>query len=210
MKEIFERQRQKEANLNWKYPWFNVAYNYAIAATCITLAVSLIIWGLDVRTDRRAAEMTAAAMANYQAEVKAAEDARAQELAAAQADEENVIQQEAREVAKAFYGIRRFCDRYGYDDSDLATYARCMFNRADAKKTPLKSVISREGQFLGYSEDNLVLDVYLQPALAAVREWHSEDVKPCGLDYQYAELTERGIYLVNEFGADGYVRRWHA
>lgn len=210
LKEIFKKQRQREADMTFRHPWFNVVYNYVIATTATALIISLIIWGLDVRTERRANEMTATAMASYQAELEAAEEVKAQELAAARASEDYIIEQEAKEVAKAFYGIRRFIERYSYDESDLETYARCMFNRSDAKKTALSDVISRKDQFLGYAEENPVLDVYYKQALKFVKAWHSEEIKPCSSDYQWAELTERGIYLVDEFNADGYVRRYHA
>ena len=74
----------------------------------------------------------------------------------------------------------------------------------------LETVVSREDQFLGYSDGNPVLDNYYQLAKQFVTDWHNEDVKPCDFSYQWAELTDKGIFLVNEFGADGYARRWQA
>ena len=204
---ILEDQKQREENMLFRHPWFNVVYNYVIAITVLILAVAVIAWGLDVRTERRADEKAATAMAAYQAELKAEEDAKAQELAAAQASEEYIIQQEAKEVAKAFYGIRRFIERYGYSEKDLETYARCMFNRSEAKKTTLNAVLSKKDQFLGYSDDNPVLDVYYQQALKLVTAWHEEEIKPCDVSYQFAELTDIGIFLTNVFNADGYQRR---
>lgn len=207
---IFETQRQREADLNWRYPWFNMVYNYIISGMLLALLISLAVWGLNVRTERKAGELAATALANYQAELQAAEDARSQEIAAAQMAEENIIQQEARAVAKAFYGIRLFIERYRYTEADLETYARCMFNRAEASGATLQSVISRPDQFTGYSDNNLVLDVYYQMALKFVEAWHNETVKPCDIKNQFAELRDDGIWLVTEYGADGYVRRWHS
>ena len=122
------------------------------------------------------------------------------------------MQREAEAVAKAFYGIRNFIVKYHYTEKDLKTYARCMFNRADAKNGlyDLETVIGRKDQFLGYDSKNPVLNEYYTVAQAAVEEWHRETVKPCDVSYQYAELTENGIYLAAEFGADGYARRWQA
>lgn len=206
----FEKQRQIESDMSFRHPWFNMVYNYIIAGCLVMLAVSLVIWGVDVHTERRAEAMTALAMENWQAEQDAIKTAEAEQLAAVKASEEYAIEQEAREVAKAFYGIRLFIERYGYDKTDLETYARCMFNRSEAKKTDLQTVIARKDQFTGYSEGNLVLDVYYKPALEFVTAWHNEEIKPCDLSYQFAELTENGIFLVNEYGADGYARRWHS
>lgn len=121
-----------------------------------------------------------------------------------------VIEREAQDVAKAFYGIRLFVDKYHYADKDLKTYARCMFNRVDAGNgvNDLHVIVSTPEQFLGYYETSPVLDEFYTVAKEAVAEWHAETVKPCDLTYRYAELTESGIYLTNEFGADGYARRW--
>ena len=210
LKEYFDRQRQLEADLNFRHPWFNVMFNYTVAMCMICLVISLVIWGVDVHTERKAEAMTATALASWQAEQEEIQKAEAEQLAAQKASEDYIITQEAREVAKAFYGIRLFIERYGYDKTDLETYARVMFNRSEAKKTDLKTIIAKKDQFTGYSEDNLVLDVYYTPALEFVTTWHSEEVKPCDLSYQWAELTDKGIFLVNEFNADGYVRRWHS
>lgn len=210
LKELFETQTQKEADMNFRYPWFNMIYNYIVAAVLLALAVSLVVWSVNESTQRKVEEEAAIALAAYQKELQEAEDAKAQELAAQRASEEYVIQQEAEAVAKAFYGIRLFIERYRYDESDLETYARCMFNRSETSKTSLQSVISREDQFTGYSDNNIVLDVYYKPALKFVEAWHSETIKPCDLSNVFAELTDKGIFLVSEYGADGYVRRWHA
>ena len=210
MKEYFEKQKQLEADLNFRHPWFNVMFNYTVAMGMICLVISLVIWGMDVHTERKAEAMTASALASYQAEQDAIQKAEAEQLAAERASEEYIITQEAREIAKAFYGIRLFIERYGYDKTDLETYARCMFNRSEAKKTDLKTIIAKPDQFTGYAEDNLVLDVYYTPALEFVKAWHSEEVKPCDLSYQFAELRDDGIWLIPDINVDGYVRRWHS
>lgn len=212
LREIMSERADRERLLAWRYPWFNVAFNYLIALLVIALSVSLYGWGLDILTQRRADAQAAEAIAAYQAEQQAAESARLQEIAAREASEAAIIDREAKAVAKAFYGIRLFVDKYHYDASQLETYARCIFNRVDVGNgiNSLETVVSREGQFLGYADGNPVLDNYYQLAKKFVTDWHNEDVKPCDFSYQWAELTDKGIYLVNEFGADGYARRWHA
>jgi predicted nuclease of restriction endonuclease-like (RecB) superfamily len=97
-----------------------------------------------------------------------------------------------------------------YSEKDLETYARCMFNRADAGSGRLTEVIAQEGQFVGYSDANTVLDDDYNLALKLIRAWHEEQTKPCDLSYQFAELTPQGIFLKNDFNADGYARRWRA
>jgi len=212
LKQITEGYTARERLLQWRYPWFNVVYNYLIAALIIALTCSLYGWALDVWAQNRADIQTRAAVEATEQAHREAEAARAAELAAAQKTEAAVMQREAEAVAKAFYGIRNFIVKYHYTEKDLKTYARCMFNRADAANGlyDLETVIGRKDQFLGYDSKNPVLNEYYTVAQAAVEEWHRETVKPCDVSYQYAELTENGIYLAAEFGADGYARRWQA
>lgn len=210
MEDYFDRQAELEAVLNFRYPWFNMMYKWIIAALLVALCVSFVWWGLDIRTRRMADEMTATAMASYQAEQQAAEDARALELEMARQSEEHVMTVEAQAVARAFYGIRNFVEKYGYTSEDLETYARCIFNRADASGASVEDVVSKKDQFLGYSDGNQLVKEYYDLAIRLVDEWHHEDVKPCDTSYQWAELTPDGIFLRNSFKADGYARRYHA
>lgn len=207
--EFFAEAREEEKLLTWRYPWYNIMYNWIVAVCLVAILISFIIWGLNVRTQRIADEMTATAMASWQADLDAKETAAAEELAAIQASQEYVMQKEATAVAKAFYGIRLFVEKYHYTENDLATYARCMFNRAD-NGGDLIAVVSAKDQFVGYSDSNTVLTDNYNLALRLVREWHSEDTKPCDVSYQFAELTPDGIYLKNDLHADGYARRWQA
>lgn len=210
MGDYFDRQAELEEVLNFRHPWFNMMYNWIIAALLVALCVSFVWWGLDIRTRRMADEMTATAMASYQAEQQAAEDARALELEMARQSEEHVMTVEAQAVARAFYGIRNFVEKYGYTSEDLETYARCIFNRADASGASVEDVVSKKDQFLGYSDGNQLVKEYYDLAIRFVDEWHHEDVKPCDTSYQWAELTPDGIFLRNSFKADGYARRYHA
>lgn len=210
MKQAIEDQRELERQLERKYPWAPILYNWILFVTAVVLAISLFSWGVDIHIARRADEQTAAFTAAYEAEQKAAEEAKARELAAQQESEAAIMERQATAIAKAFYGIRNFVDKYNYTADDLKTYARCVFNRVDAGVNSLEAVIGQKDQFLGYAETNPVLQEFYDVAIEAVEEWHSETVKPCDSSYRFAELTERGIYLVNEFGADGYVQRWHA
>lgn len=212
LREITAERAEREKLLCWRYPWFNVVYNYVIAILILALSVSFYGWGLDVWTRHRADAQAAEQIAAYQAEQQAVEAARLKEIADQEASAEAVIDKEAREVAKAFYGIRNFIDKYNYTDKDLETYARCMFNRVDSGNgiNSLAVIIATPEQFLGYGDSNPVLDNYYQIAKDNVTAWHNEDVKPVDSSYRYAELRPEGIFLTAEFGAGPYARRWHA
>lgn len=210
MKEYFEKQRQIEADMCFRHPWFNMAYNYLVAVCIVVLIASFIWWGIDIHTRRTAEAMTAELLAQMDLEhEQMMKEAEAQQ-AALLASEEHIMTEEAKVIAKAFFGIRNFVDKYGYTAADLETYARCIFNRADATGESIEAVVSKKDQFLGYAEGNQLVKNYYDLAIRFVDEWHHEEVKPCDNSYQWAELTEHGIYLRNSYKADGYQRRWQA
>lgn len=148
----------------------------------------------------------------YRAQMQAYLDQQEQErmaksIVTGDASRAAAMKEDARAVAKAFYGIRNFIEVYHYDETDLRTYARCMFDRADSNGGTIHAVVSAPDQFIGYSDDNPVMDEYYNLALKFVDRWYYEETKPFGIDYQWAELLPDGIWLVNEFNASGYVRR---
>ena len=201
LREIFREQREHEEGLMFRNPSVPFWYNWLIAGLIVALFVSFVIWGIDIHTRHRAEEMTATALASWQQEQTVQDEQ-------ARSSQEYVLDQEATAVAKAFYGIDKFVEIYKYDDSDLETYARCMFNRAESGD--LIRVISEPNQFTGYSDSNQVLANYKQLALRLVTEWHEETVKPCNTNFLFAELTPDGIFLKQDLRAGPYDRRWHA
>ena len=208
MDEIFEKQRKLEADMCFRHPWVNITYNYLILALVVILFGGFVWWGMQIKTRNMAEEMTSRVLAEMDAEhEQMIADAEARE-AELKASEAYIMEQEATAVAKAFYGIKNFVEKYHYSSEDLATYARCMFNRAES--ADLTEVVRLTGQFTGYSDDNPVLAEYYDLALRLVEEWHNETVKPCDPSFIFAELTPNGVYLRNEYKADGYARRWHA
>lgn len=208
IQQVFAERTAEEKKLTERHPWVPILFNWLIVITAIALVVAFILWGIDIKIQNTANERTAQALAVREAEQQAAEEAKLQELAAIQASEDYIIDKEAEDCAKALYGIRLFVEKYSYTETDLITYLRSAFNRSDAKSKSLHDVLSEKDQYLAYSESNPVLDDYKQAALKAVKEWHTETTKPCDVSYQFAELTENGIWLRNDFNANGYARRW--
>lgn len=210
MNDYFKKQAEIETTLLFRHPWFNMAYNYLVAVCVLVLFSSFVWWGIDIHTRRQAEAMTAAVLAQMDAEHEQMLAEAEAEQAAINASEEHIMTEEAKVIAKAFYGIRNFVDKYGYTTTDLETYARCIFNRADATGQSIEEVVSKKDQFLGYAEGNQLVKEYYDQAIRFVNDWHNEEVKPCDSSYQWAELNEDGIWLRNSFKADGYARRWHA
>lgn len=210
MEEILLAHEQMEHDMEFRHKWVPLFYNWVVALLVVILFGSFVWWGLDIHSRHMADEMLATTLAEMDAEHEQMLAAAEAEQAAIMASEEHIMTEEAKVVAKAFYGIRRFVEKYGYTANDLETYARCMFNRADATGQSLEAVVSKKDQFLGYSEDNQLVKEYYDFAIQFVNDWHSEEVKPCDISYQFAELEDDGIWLVKTFNADGKERRWQA
>lgn len=204
---------QKIRDMNFRHPWFNLMYNWVIVVVIAGLFVSFGIWGFDIRTDHKAAALTATAMAEYQATQDAiAEQARAEEEAILASDEYK-CSTASNAAAKALFAIQPFIDKHHYTTDDLRTYVRSMCNRADNPSDiypdAIEDVVAVPDNYVGYSDDNPVLSQYYELAYDEIWTWMHEELKPCSNDYVFAELTENGIWLSNQFGADGYARRFH-
>lgn len=209
MKETIDEYEQKIRNTVFRHPGFNIMYNWLIAGLMLAIIVECVIWGLDIRTNRMAEALTVQAMAEYQAEQDAAAKAEAERLETIARSEANIMKNEAEYGAKLIYGIRNFIDKYGYSEKDLRTYIRCACDRVDygGKTNTFGEIASQEQQFLGYFDTNPILDEYYKIAYSEIETWHHETTKPWDVSYRFAELTPTGIFLTNEFGADGYARR---
>jgi len=203
---VFAERADQEQLLRWKHPGFDVIYNWVIVLTVLALFWGFFWWGIQIRTDRKAEEMTAQARAAWEADQAVLAKAEAEEQEAVRQAQEFVINQEADAVAQLLFGIRNFQTKYGYSEKDLETYVRSAFNRAAARNQDLAAVIFEENQYIAASSHNDITPEYRELARRLVEEWHEEDYSPCDTAFQYAELTPYGIYLRRGYGED----RWHA
>lgn len=196
----------------FRHPGFNLYYNWMVLLIIIAFAISCIIWAVDIRTEKREASAAATALAEYQAEEQAKAEERAAELAAAQMSEEAILDRWAEAGAKMLYGIRNFKEKYNYSDSDYQTYLQCVWNRYlfGNKITDIVTIISGKDQFTGFYETNPVLDELFKFSRDFFEEKLHETKLSCDPSYRYAELMPDGIFLINDVGVNGYVRRYHA
>lgn len=208
-KEVLAEHSIRSKKLNKKHPWFEILYNWILALVIIALTISLIVWGISVYADKKAESLASIALQNYQEELRFIEETKQAELAAEAALEENIIKSQATDAAKMIYGIRNFIEKYGYSTSDLKTYVRCAIDRYDFNNgsVDFHEIVAQDGQFLAYYETNPVLDEYYKIAYEEISTWHNETSKPWDSSFRFAELREDGIWLTNEFGANGYARR---
>ena len=210
LQEIFKAQEEREELLRFRNPSASFWYNWFVALVVVALFGSFFWWGMDIQTRHKAEAMTAELLAEMDAENEYMLQAAEAEAAERQAQNERQQISEAQAVARAFFGIRNFVTKYGYDNSDMETYARCMFNRADARGKSLEEIVAEKDQFIAYSDNNTLVKEYYDLALQFVAEWHAEDAHPCDVQkFQNAVLTEYGIYLVDDIRKP-VPEKWHA
>lgn len=212
LREIMSERADRERLLTWRYPWFNMFYNYFVAFFAVLLVVSLIWWSGNVKKDQNEA-----ARQEEQNRIKAEEIAKEEEARKA---EEERLQKEFEEMFERWveaggdmlYGIRNFIELYHYTEKDIETYLRCAWNRYlyYGKLTDLAVLIYTPDQFVACDKGNPPLKEYKEPARRLFAAWMNETELPCDPSYIYAELTPDGVFLTKEFGADGYARRWQA
>ena len=209
---VLKQYRDQERKLTRKHPWVPILFNWIVLCLVVAIIIASIVNAINISTEKKVATRTAVALADYQAEQEAAEAEEARLLAEERMLVENVMKDNATELAKIFYGISKFQDKYHYTKSDFKTLARCVFNRVEnqAYSNDIYEVISQPEQWVGYNSNNPVLSEYYNWAYEFVKEWYDESAKPVSNDYLWAELTPNGIWLKNDFKADGYARRWRA
>lgn len=203
-KEVLAEYEDRERLLNWRYPWFNVVFNYVWLFIAVLLIASLIWWSGIVRKEQKDAEAQENRNRAYAAELAQAEEQKQKAF-------NDMMDKWSVAGAKMLFGIRRFIEKYGYTEKDLETYLRCAWNRYlyYGKLTDLDVLIFTDGQFLECYRTN-PSDQYKEFCRKLFMEWYDEDVPLCDPSYVFAELTPKGIYLTDTFNADGYVIRWRA
>ena len=210
LREIFRAQEEREEWLRQRNPSASFWYNWLILGLVVLLFAGFVKWGIDIHT-RNAAEQAKAELLAQMDEENAYMMAAAEaEAAERMAQDERQQISEARAVARAIFGIRNFIEKYNYTNSDLETYARCIFDRVDARGKSVEEIVAEKGQFVAYSENNTLVKEYYDLALQFVQAWHNEDAAPCDYyKFQTAVLTEYGIYLVDDINKP-VPEKWHA
>lgn len=218
--EVLAEQAEQERNMMFRHNWVPLTYNWVIAFTAMLLIIALAGWRIQKHAEIRDEAIRTEARAEWDAERQAEADAENEKKEQEARSYEAFLQLEKQYCGKALYGIHLFVEKYHYDELDLKTYLRSAFNRVDEllqgkdfteeeRAQALHDVLFG-GQYLACKEDNPALKEYEDVSEESLLEWHAETTKPVDLKYQFAELTESGIYLKNDINADGYARRWHA
>ena len=117
---------------------------------------------------------------------------------------EATLQAETEDLARVLYGVK--------DNStdDLRTLCWCVFNRVDNPEfgDSIAEVVAQPKQWMGYSEDNPVIESLYKLAREELLAWREGAVRPCGNDYVYMQWSPNEIVLRNTWVNSSRTRYW--
>lgn len=209
LKSVFEDHRQQEEELRFRNPSFSFWYNWLVLLVVLVLFYSFVWWGKSIAADRHDEAVRQSVYAELDAEHEAMMAAAAEEQRQKEAEEAALQIEEAKAIARAWFGIRNFISKYGYTNDDLYTYAMCAVNRSVETGKTIMEVLAEEGQFIAYSEHNNLETEFYNLALPFVADLHAGKLKECDMKFKYAVFNEYGIWLVDDPGKK-VPERWHA
>lgn len=114
---------------------------------------------------------------------------------------------EAEEIAKVLYGTARYNTE---DDQRLVVW--CIINRMEATGYPdtIEGVCQQDSQWMGYSQDNPVLENLLNIADEELTRYYSGNPRPVGPEYIFLSWTENEIVLRDKFEETAGTHYWRA
>lgn len=105
------------------------------------------------------------------------------------------VNEDAEAVAKVLYGIRN------NDTVELEAVVWCIVNRVESPLYPntVVDVCTQPSQWMGYSDDNPVLDNLYDVACDVLDTWESNGHRPFGTEYLYLTWSPDQITLRTSF-----------
>ena len=146
----------------------------------------------------------------YEATILQMGDTHKEEIQALRAEYENLtpeelIKQEGEYLARMLYAYRNNSER------DLRTAIWCALNRTDSPGFPnsVKEVCQQPSQWMGYSDDNPILENLYEIAIKELETWHN-NYRPVNRDYVYLSWSSKEIVLRDTYEKGPNTRYWQA
>lgn len=166
-----------------------------VAAIAITFIVSLNVVSNSAR-ERTIEEMETEFSARLDQERARIEEELKAEYGFDLIDQQkDAIELEAETIAKLLYPMQYNTDK------GLRSACWCVFNRADSEGYPgsVESVCTQKDQWMGWSEDNPVIDRLYRIAKQELEVWHKETRRPMSTEYVFLEWNSKSITLRTKF-----------
>lgn len=114
------------------------------------------------------------------------------------------MQSEARALAKMLYPMRN------NTDAGLKSACWCAINRVDSQQYPgtVQGVCAQDRQWMGWSEDNPVIERLYNIAYEALRQWHG-GIHAVSTDFLFLEWTPQEITIRTTFEGGRGCHYWY-
>ena len=198
-------------NRFWRAVRKNQKYQNALWLVLLVL-VSMVSRGCQYVRDKEDFEIQKAELvAEHDAVIERMEEERIEAIAAVRAEytelsPEEVIEQEAKYIAKVLYGTAR-----NNSERDQRTVVWCILNRVDTAGYPntVQGVCEQASQWMGYDNDNPVLNNLLEVAKTELTKWHNGD-RPVLPDYVYMSWSSKEVTLRDTYEKTNNTRYWQS
>ena len=115
------------------------------------------------------------------------------------------MEKEAEYIAKVLYGTAR---NHSSDSQKAVVW--CILNRVEhyAYPSTVQEVCEQPQQWMGYSDNNPVLDEHYDIALEVLKVWYNDGHRPVSPDYIYLSWSSSEIILRDTFEEGKYTHYW--
>lgn len=193
----------------------NKYYRWALCAlTCVIVFSSGRIYQSSIDKDKYAAKMEAEiaeVVDGYEATILQLNDAHREQVMEIRNEYENLtpeelLKQEGEYLARMLYGTA-----LNHDERDQRSAIWCALNRVDSPGFPnsVKEVCQQASQWIGYSDDNPILNDLYNLAIEELTTWHN-NYRPVNKDYVYMSWSSKEIKLRDTFEKSDNTRYWQA
>jgi spore germination cell wall hydrolase CwlJ-like protein len=115
------------------------------------------------------------------------------------------IEKEAEYISKVVYGTAK-----NHSLNDQKAVVWCILNRVESVGYPdtVQGVCEQPKQWMGYSEDNPVMESIYNMVLEILKAWHNNGHRPMGKEFVFLSWSSKEILLRDTFEENKNTRYW--
>lgn len=115
------------------------------------------------------------------------------------------IEKEAEYISKVVYGTAK-----NHSLNDQKAVVWCILNRVESSGYPdtVQGVCEQPKQWMGYSEDNPVMESIYSMVLEILKTWHNNGHRPMGKEFVFLSWSSKEILLRDTFAENKDTRYW--
>ena len=115
------------------------------------------------------------------------------------------IELEAEYISKVVYGTAK-----NHSVNDQKAVVWCILNRVESAGYPdtVQGVCEQPKQWMGYSEDNPVMESIYDMVLEILKAWHNNGHRPMGKEFVFLSWSSKEILLRDTFVENKDTRYW--